>query len=148
MQATETTINSNGITCHTSKWGHHPCDYETYLKLKKINKHWQRAIHIAAAWERWNRKAKWNRVIRHRIRNNKGQVIGYEEAQPLAEPQLVPPFHEIGCKNTWSQTVLLCKTVDILAEYRNARYPKQNPEDVKAMKISTEKINSLLSELE
>ena len=38
MMTQETTVNSNGQTVYKSRWGYHPCDYETFLKLKELNK--------------------------------------------------------------------------------------------------------------
>lgn len=44
-----------------SRWGFHPCDYATFLKLKEINKWWWKFLHERAAWERWNNKWPKNR---------------------------------------------------------------------------------------
>jgi hypothetical protein len=46
---------------HKSKWGYHPCDYATFLKLKKLNYRLLVAKRKAAAWHRWDRKATHNR---------------------------------------------------------------------------------------
>jgi len=58
-----------------SKWGYHPCDQETYFKLKKLNAMFFRAQQKAATWHRWNRKDPKNR---------KGK-----------EPEVCPIFSEI-----------------------------------------------------
>jgi len=39
-----------------SKWGFHPCDYQTYLKLKFLNRAYSLALKARGAWERWERK--------------------------------------------------------------------------------------------
>jgi hypothetical protein len=75
-----------------SRWGFHPCDYATYRKLKVLNLVYQRAVHLAHAWERWHRKAPHNRVRRRRLRDGQGQTIGYADPVPLAEPPLCPLF--------------------------------------------------------
>jgi hypothetical protein len=75
-----------------SRWGFHPCDYQTYRKLKLLNLVYQRAVRLAHAWNRWKRKDPHNRVIRRRRRNAQGQTIGYDPPLPLAEPGLCPLF--------------------------------------------------------
>ena len=61
-----------------SRWGFHPCDYATFRKLKFLRHLHQKALRMAHAWECWNRKDPHNRVLRRRIRNAKGQTLGYE----------------------------------------------------------------------
>jgi hypothetical protein len=63
-------------TTFRSRWGFHPCDYATYRKLKLLNLVYHRAVRLAHAWERWQRKAPHNRVRRHRIRDEQGRTIG------------------------------------------------------------------------
>jgi len=47
---------------HQSRWGFHPCSYETYLKLKFLNKFYVKGLRQIASWERWNRKMPHNRL--------------------------------------------------------------------------------------
>lgn len=75
-----------------SRFGFHPCDYATYRKLKFLNMIYQRAVRLAHAWERWKRKDPQNRVSRRRIRNEKGQTIGYAKSVPVPEPPICPVF--------------------------------------------------------
>src|SRR4051812_16021137 len=75
-------------TMFKSRWGFHPCDYSTYRKLKFLFNVFQKAVRMAHVWQRWKRKDPQNRVMRRRIRNDKGQTIGYESPVPLAEPRL------------------------------------------------------------
>ena len=77
-----------------SRWGFHPCDYQTYRRLKFLNLVYQRAVRLAHAWNRWKRKDPHNRVIRRRRRNDQGQTIGYDKPIPLAEPALCPLFSQ------------------------------------------------------
>jgi len=79
-------------TVFQSRFGFHPCDYSTYRKLKFLNMVYQRAVRLAHAWHRWKRKDPHNRVSRHRIRNDKGQTIGYADPVPLSEPMICPVF--------------------------------------------------------
>ncbi len=39
-----------------SRWGFHPCTYETYQKLKFLKKHYWIAIREFHVWHRWWRK--------------------------------------------------------------------------------------------
>jgi hypothetical protein len=41
---------------HQSRWGNHPCDHATYLKLKQVHKAFWASIRKQAANERWNAK--------------------------------------------------------------------------------------------
>jgi hypothetical protein len=75
-----------------SRWGFHPCDYQTYRKLKVVNQVYLQAVRLGRAWERWKRKAAHNRVIRRRVRDAQGQTIGYEPLLPLPEPRVCPVF--------------------------------------------------------
>ncbi|RDJ35063.1 MAG: hypothetical protein DWQ19_09515 [Crenarchaeota archaeon] len=43
------------------RWGWHPCDYQTYLKLKKIKKWYWETIYARAKYHRWARKLPKNR---------------------------------------------------------------------------------------
>src|SRR5712691_10368216 len=77
-----------------SRWGFHPCDYQTFRKLKFLNQIFLHAARLAHAWQRWKRKDPHNRVIRRRIRNDKGQTIGYEPPVPMPEPKICPVFSQ------------------------------------------------------
>lgn len=111
-----------------SRFGHHPCDHETYLKLKRLYKyHWQN-VYDHARWTRWSRKEPQNQVIRKRpAKGLPLTVIG-----PWPEPSYCAP--------------LLRK--DIVEAFQQARTPILNPEDVKPMSLSVKEIDSLLSLLD
>jgi hypothetical protein len=81
-------------TMFQSRWGYHPCDHRTYRKLKFLNQVYLQAMRLAHAWERWKRKDPHNRVIRRRIRNDKGQTIGYEPTVSRPEPRICPVFSQ------------------------------------------------------
>ena len=80
---------------YQSKWGFHPCDLETYKKLRKLNQWFLKAQIKAAEWNRWARKDEQNRVIRKFIRNDQGQKIGCEVVGPKPEPNLDSIFCKI-----------------------------------------------------
>jgi fructose-1,6-bisphosphatase len=46
---------------YQSKWGWHPCDYNGFLKLKKVYKAYWEGRHLLAKFERWERKQPQNR---------------------------------------------------------------------------------------
>jgi len=68
-------INDHGHETYRSTWGYHPCNYETFLKIKKLYKAYRASQRKAKAWFRWARKMEHNR---------KGQ-----------EPGLLPVFNEL-----------------------------------------------------
>ena len=92
-----------------SRFGFHPCDYTTYLKLKNIKKWYYEWLRAAASWERWHRKEPQNRVIRRKIPGKPGVSCGYEIVGPQPEPVVCPFFG----KGTW-----------FLADFENARMPR------------------------
>jgi len=99
-------MTTKEITTHESKFGFHPCDRETYMKLKKLNHWFFQAQQRAARWNRWARKDKQNRVIRRFIRNDKGQKIGCKIVGPMPEPQNIEnPFCSFGEKNSYYLTL-------------------------------------------
>ena len=116
------------MTTFQSRFGHHPCDHATYLKLRRLHRyHWQ-SVYDHARWVRWNRKEPQNQVIRKRMA--KGQpltVIG-----PWQEPSYCAPMLRM----------------DIVEAFQQARTPISNPEDVKPLSMSVKEIDSLLSLLD
>ncbi len=68
-------INDQGLETYRSNWGYHPCNYETFLKLKMLYKAYHASQSRAKAWFRWARKMD---------RNRKGN-----------EPQVLPVFNEL-----------------------------------------------------
>jgi len=80
------------MNTYQSRWGFHPCDYETYLLLKQLNRLHDQALHACADWQRWARKQPQNRVLRRQRRNDQGQRIGSEVVGPRPEPPLVALF--------------------------------------------------------
>lgn len=72
---------------HQSRWGYHPCSYETFCKLKQLAVVVQKADRICHQFQRWFRKSPRNRVARPRIYNDNGWVIGYGDPVSIPEPR-------------------------------------------------------------
>lgn len=77
---------------YKSRFGFHPCSYETYRKLKRLNFLVYMSRRQDAAWERWHRKKPENRVIKRRLpaaydEQNKCWIRqAYEIIGPRPEP--------------------------------------------------------------
>lgn len=141
---------------HQGKWGFYPCNREVFLKLKKLNAALERARRQVACWGRWERKDPHNRIVRKRIRNSKGQVVGYQPPKPMPEPALCPAFTQKGEERTnWTKSgyhttavaVIKVRLVheEIADEYRKARYPVASPELVTPLSITEAEIDRLLA---
>lgn len=39
-----------------SRWGYHPCNHETYLKLRRLHKAYWEGRRLLAKWRRWHAK--------------------------------------------------------------------------------------------
>ncbi len=135
-----------------SRWGFHPCDYSTYRKLKFLHCVYQKAVRMAHAYSRWQRKDPHNRVMRRRIRNDAGQTIGHEPPVPLSEPRLCPIFSKkvlekrhIDKKGTLFRDGFLEEKVvtddfGIAADFASARRPFKELVEVRPISISVEAI--------
>jgi len=144
------------INVHKSKWGFHPCGYETFKKLKALQKLYQDALRRRAAWERWERKLPENRISRKKIRNSAGQVVGFMAPQPLTEPELnallekeeyktyQDRFGAYSSKQHVRERVVFRRFAeDILSDYRNARFPVSSENQVQPLELSEEQIDAL-----
>jgi len=45
-----------------SRWGFHPCNYDVFLKLKRLHKWYWQAVYDFHCWHRWQRKLPHNRI--------------------------------------------------------------------------------------
>ncbi|MBT6053042.1 MAG: hypothetical protein HOG49_40085 [Candidatus Scalindua sp.] len=150
---------------YQSKWGFHPCDLETYKKLRKLNQWFLKAQIKAAEWNRWARKDEHNRVIKKFVRNDQGQRIGCEIVCPKPEPTVDSPFLLTErSENQWKlyggertkQTYWECGTTSsyffptglfvnsfgIDVDYHNAKKPVAE-DAVTPLKNSVKEINDL-----
>lgn len=138
-----------------SRWGFHPCDYQTYRKLKLLNQVYRQAIRLAHAWARWKRKDPHNRVLRRRIRNEKGQIIGYEPPVPLPEPRICPVFAQkiieirhVDKKGNVSregfpEEKVVTDDLRIPADYASARKPVANAAEVQLLHHTEPELEAL-----
>ena len=74
-----------------SRFGFHPCDYQTYRKLKFLNQVCLKAIRLAHAWTRWKRKDPQNRVSPLRLSITE---------QARSHMRILPP----GAQRRWRRT--------------------------------------------
>ena len=45
-----------------SRWGYHPCNYETYLQLRRLHRAFWEGRRLLAKWRRWAAKLPRNRT--------------------------------------------------------------------------------------
>jgi hypothetical protein len=127
LSGSPTSLSSErgGDTAHRSRWGWHPCDYQTYLLLKGLNALCEKARRQHAAWQRWRRKLPHNRVIRRKVKDDQGRVIGREVVGPRPEPPLPAPFctrYQAVVRGRSAEQVAF-SDLGIPAAYRAARQP-------------------------
>jgi hypothetical protein len=144
-----------GEVMFSSRWGFHPCDYQTYRKLKFLNQIYLHALRLAHSWQRWHRKDPHNRVSRRRIKNDKGQTIGYDLRVPLPEPRICPIFSQkvlevrhVDKKGNFFQDGFMEEKVItddlwIPADYAAARKPAADPAAVPSLHHSAAEIEEL-----
>lgn len=130
-----------------SRFGYHCCDYETFLKLKELHKWFYEELHRWSTWRRWANKEPQNRVVRRKIKDLNGYVIGKETIGKAPEPKYCPYFHKNGKPGTEKRILVSYKydretkkTImtwkpnihedQIISAYQIARMPKPTPKDV------------------
>lgn len=144
------------------KWGYVPCDYDHYIKLKEVCKHFYKARSTYHQWLRWMRKAPQNRVTKRAIRNDKGQKCGTAIIGPMQEPKLNESFIKTTQYSTnypsvqgggwkYSKTpvpVVKVELVDtVWKDYQNC-YPVAAPEHVKKLQLTKTQVEEMLAHLE
>ena len=72
MMQTEKSIN-----VFESRWGYHPCDYETFLKLKALHKAYWQAVYDYAKRIRWERKTVNQQGVEPKINLHFVKRIGF-----------------------------------------------------------------------
>jgi hypothetical protein len=50
------------MTTYQGRWGHHPCNYEGYLKLRRLYRAYWEGRRLIAKWNRWRAKRPQNRT--------------------------------------------------------------------------------------
>jgi hypothetical protein len=140
---------------HQARWGWYPCDYETFLLLKKLSARYWKALRRIAEWQRWARKQPHNRVIRQKVVDDRGCRVGSRVVGPRPEPALDPLF----CTRTkvvrhWSTGGKHLKdgeTVERVAfqdwgipeAYRLARQPRPTRDEIPVLSLTPEEIRRL-----
>jgi len=114
------------------KWGYHPVSYETFLKLKELQKWYYMTLSRLGTWVRWTRKTKY-RV---------GSEPQYCHAFVIDKMEIRKHVNKEG----WTEWRWYPKTRNdcgVREALREARMPKKTPEEVVQLKISEEEINRL-----
>ena len=70
-----------------SRFGFHPCDYATFVKLKRVHKGYHEALRKVAAHRRWARKMPHNR-------NGPEPAVSAVYRELHACPEVVAEFHD------------------------------------------------------
>jgi hypothetical protein len=136
------TVALKKVEGYQSKWGFHACDYETFRKLKALHKAYWKAVYDLGKWFRWQAKMPHNRVLKQRIKDDSGRVIGWKELGPWPEPTYLPIF---GCPSYRRDFMTVPQHLNdrgIVAAYQNARMPK-SANEVVPLNISLEEIDTL-----
>jgi hypothetical protein len=143
-----------------SRWGWHPCDYATFVLLKRLHAAYWKALRQYAAWKRWRRKMPHNRVLRRRIRDEQGNKVGVEVAGPWPEPPLPPLFCTRRQVLTyWSEggkpikegrltEEVVFDDLGIPEAYRTARRPAATEAEVTPLRLSPEEVRRLVARAE
>ena len=144
---------------HAGRWGFHPCDKETFLKLKELNKLYQQALHQMAAFRRWEGKEPRNRFGRERIRDANGRVVDYGPKVLVEAPALNHLIdketyhsdtnrsgHWLGAGKTEErEKVSFRYLADLIGqEYKYARTPQPAASGVRQLKLTLADIERLL----
>ena len=127
------------ISTFKSRWGYHPCDYATYLLLKKLAQYERRAYAQYRTWQRWKRKAPQNRVHKEYLRNDKNQRIGTKIIGPSTEPQWASTY--------WLDGNGRFVRIGAVRDYDNARTPRNTPAEVRGLSLSQANIKHAIETL-
>lgn len=123
----------SGLTqeIYQSRWGYHPCDYETFRLIKRLMVWRLRCLRASASLNRWSAKEPQNRTLYRWVRNEQGQKIYREKVGPWPEPKL--PAVWLG---------------DEIDRCRWLCYPVATPEEVKPLPLTVSELKKLLVGLE
>jgi hypothetical protein len=85
---------------YQSRWGFHPCDYATYLQLRRIHKAYWQARRKVAAQRRWARKLPQNR-------RDPEPMVPAVLRELHAHPEVVAAFQQARRPRPWELVVPL-----------------------------------------
>ena len=145
-------MTTENIPCEVyeskNKRGFHPCDYETFLKLKQLHKiYWATAKNLAA-WFRWNAKEPQNRILTKKIKDpTTNKIIGKKIIGPKPEPNYCKIFAlHTNYRRDYMTIPEHLNDHGIIDAYNYARIPRP-ADEVKPLQISETKINELFEKL-
>jgi hypothetical protein len=109
-------LNMNSNLPFQSRWGFHPCNYELFVQLKALHKHYWQSLYDFHRWHRWWRKQPENR----------------RGAEPRVSPLFLldqPWYKPVQIHGVAGFKVYLRTVVDhgIVALYQAARRPQLSP---------------------
>jgi len=174
MATQDSTMNSSGIEVYSGNWGHYPCEYQTFLKIKKLHKYYNKSLSQSKTWFRWARKMEHNRKTNEpktcpvfsEIVDSKRQLpsvnkpnakLGYSTSLRTAHSYWVStkkgeaysyfiPGINYHEKNHSKSIVV--RDFAIREAYQMARMPVQDPESVQRLPLSIKEIDTMLAEIE
>lgn len=132
---------------HRSRWGYHPCPYEHSMKLKRLAYLTLRHRQLSKAYWRWARKQAQNRVMRQKVRDDAGRVVGWKIIGMTPEPK--KPFQWESAAipmYQWSDVRKIEKTAR--EDYGKARHPVEHPDMVPVLTLNPPAVDGLLAEYE
>jgi hypothetical protein len=125
---------------HETRWGFVPCDYETYLKLKKAHKLLLRAYQDCKRNIRWNNKEPQNQKGPEPRAPKDFIEHGYHKLDKKH-------FYGLGFRRVsgpgWQKNLYL----HILEQYQKARRPVEKPEDVQPLNLPAD-LDEIIERLE
>jgi len=131
---TDITTNINNAT-YQGKWGYYCISYETFKKLRELNKWYHMTLRDLGRWVRWNRKTI------HRY----GAEPKYCHTFVLDKADLRSHVNKEGY-TVYRWYPKTCMDYGICGAYQLARMPKKTVEEVEHLEISEDLINRLHSE--
>jgi len=135
----KTATTTNTIT--EGRFGYHPCDYETYLKLKKAHKLLLRAYVECKAYLRWVRKQPQNRSGNEPKAPKNFIESGMHKLDKKEFYGL--GFRRINCKESRYKNLYL----HVLKQYQICRRPADCIQNVQEVDIP-DNLNAIILELE
>lgn len=111
------------VTTHQGRFGYHPCDFETFLKLKEAHGLLLRAYRDCKRFLRWENKLPDNRNGEEPKCPHFMLTSGYHRLDKHV-------FYGTGFMDAKVNGTPLNYYLCVLRQYQNARRPKATPEEV------------------
>lgn len=107
-----------------SRWGYHPCSFESFLVYKRLAKIALKSLMDNAKHRRWLRKEPQNRVITVCPPGKSKRYTSHEDRTFVPCPE--PPVGVFIDSIAWR----------ILSDYRSVRFPRESELDVKLLRLA------------